>query len=240
MTNTPKTPAIVLLSGGLDSATVLAMANAQGYSVHAMSFDYGQRHRVELERAAELARRMGAVEHQVVKIDLRAFGGSSLTSDIAVRKGHTAEDIAAEADSNAIPSTYVPARNIIFLSFALGLAEVRGARDIFLGVNALDYSGYPDCRPEFLAAFAQMANLGTAQGVRGDVLRFHAPLMALDKAGIIREGLKLGVDYGLTTSCYDPSPEGKPCGGCDSCVLREKGFQEAGQTDPLITRFGVE
>ena len=232
-------PAIVLLSGGLDSATVVAIAQSQGFAVHALSFDYGQRHRVELKRAADVAEKMGAVEHQIAHIDLRAFGGSALTADIAVPKGRSTETIASETEMNKVPATYVPARNIIFLSFALGLAEVRGAQDIFLGVNALDYSGYPDCRPEFLNAFAEMANLGTAQGARGDTIRFHAPLMELDKAGIIRRGMQLGVDYAETSSCYDPNPEGVPCGGCDSCVLRAKGFKEVGVADPLYVKFGI-
>ena len=219
--------AVVLLSGGLDSATVLAIANQQGYECYALSFDYGQRHRIELDSARKLA--INAVAHKTVQIDLRAFGGSALTGDHAVPKHESAEDIAAD-----IPITYVPARNTIFLSFALAWAEVLGANDIFLGVNALDYSGYPDCRPEYIHAYETMANLATRAGVEGvQRLKIHTPLIADSKAQIIRRGLELGVDYAQTSSCYDPGENGKPCGGCDSCLLRAKGFQEAGVTDPL-------
>jgi 7-cyano-7-deazaguanine synthase len=222
-------PAVVLLSGGLDSATVLALARSEGYACYALSFAYGQRHAWELTAAARVAGALGAAEHRVAQIDLRAFGGSALTDEIDVPKGRAPEEMA-----HGIPVTYVPARNTIFLSFALAWAEVLGASDIFLGVNALDYSGYPDCRPEYIEAFERMANLATRAGVEGTQrLRIHTPLIALTKAQIIAEGLALGVDYGLTSSCYDPSPEGRPCGECDSCLLRQKGFAEAGASDPL-------
>ncbi len=227
-----KSKAVVLLSGGLDSATVLAIAKAEGYDVYALSFAYGQRHSWELECAREVALSMGAKEHRTVTIDLRAFGGSALTAEIDVPKGRTPEEMSGE-----IPITYVPARNTIFLSFALAWAEVLGSSDIFIGVNALDYSGYPDCRPEFIEAFERMANLATKAGVEGrQALKIHTPLIALTKAEIIRKGLELGVDYGLTSSCYDPSPTGEPCGSCDSCVLRQKGFRENGLVDPLKYR----
>lgn len=216
--------AVVLLSGGLDSATCLAIARERGFESYALSFDYGQRHRFELQAAARVAEHLGAVRHHVVRVDLRAFGGSALTADIDVPKGRSAEDM-----SHDIPVTYVPARNTIFLSFALAWAEVLGSSDVFLGVNALDYSGYPDCRPEYIAAYQSMANLATRAGVKGTQrLEIHTPLMTMTKAEIIREGLRLGVDYDLTSSCYDPSPEGIACGACDSCVLRAKGFAEAG------------
>jgi 7-cyano-7-deazaguanine synthase len=222
-------PAVVLLSGGLDSATVLALARSEGYACYALSFAYGQRHAWELTAAARVAASQGAAEHRVAQIDLRAFGGSALTDEIDVPKGRAPEEMA-----HGIPVTYVPARNTIFLSFALAWAEVLGASDIFLGVNALDYSGYPDCRPEYIEAFERMANLATRAGVEGTQrLRIHTPLIALTKAQIIAEGLALGVDYGLTSSCYDPSPEGRPCGECDSCLLRQKGFAQAGASDPL-------
>ncbi len=228
METTPKR-AVVLLSGGLDSATVLAIAKAEGYKLHALSFSYGQRHAWELEAAKCVAESIGVAQHRVAAIDLRAFGGSALTADIAVPKGRDAEEM-----SHGIPITYVPARNTIFLSFALAWAEVLGASDIFLGVNALDYSGYPDCRPEFIAAFEKMANLATKAGVEGrQHLRIHTPLIALTKAQIIARGIELGVDYGLTSSCYDPGPTGAPCGQCDSCLLRQKGFRENGIADPL-------
>lgn len=217
--------AVVLYSGGLDSTTCLAIARTEGFEPHAMSFSYGQRHSVELELAKRNARPAGAVEHMVVEFDLRKVGGSALTADIAVPKEGVGDDI---------PVTYVPARNTIFLSFALGWAEVLGAFDIFIGVNALDYSGYPDCRPDYISAFETMANLATRAGVEGtDRFRIHAPLMNLTKAEIIRKGLALGVDYGLTHSCYDPSPAGVACGLCDSCRLRLKGFAEAGVADPV-------
>jgi 7-cyano-7-deazaguanine synthase len=222
--------AVVLLSGGLDSATVLAIARSEGFECYALSFRYGQRHAWELEAAKRVAAALGAVEHRIAKIDLRAFGGSALTAEIAVPKGRAPEEMA-----HGIPVTYVPARNTIFLSFALAWAEVVGSSDIFIGVNALDYSGYPDCRPEFIAAFEQMANLATKAGVEGRLkLTIHTPLIALSKAQIIRRGIALGVDYGLTSSCYDPGPEGRPCGECDSCLLRAKGFRETGIDDPLI------
>ncbi len=227
MTNASK--AVVLLSGGLDSATVLAIARSEGYECFALSFAYGQRHVWELEAAKRVAAALGAKEHRIAQIDLRVFGGSALTADIDVPKGRGTDEM-----RHGIPVTYVPARNTIFLSFALAWAEVLGANDIYLGVNALDYSGYPDCRPEFVAAYEKMANLATKAGVEGrQHLKIHTPLMALTKAHIIARGIELGVDYGLTSSCYDPSPTGVPCGECDSCVLREKGFRENGLEDPL-------
>ncbi len=225
--------AIVLLSGGLDSATTLAIAKAAGFSVHALSFRYGQRHGIELEAAARVAAALGVVEHAVIDVDLARFGGSALTADIAVPKGRSLDDM-----GSGIPITYVPARNTVFLSLALAWAETLGARDIFLGVNALDYSGYPDCRPEYIAAFEQMANLATRSGVEGHRrIRIHAPLIRMTKAEIIHQGQALGVDFGLTCSCYDPGPDGQPCGQCDACTLRAKGFAEAGIEDPLVDRF---
>ena len=224
-----KKRAVVLLSGGLDSATVLAIAKAEGYELYALSFSYGQRHAWELEAAKRVAASIGVVQHRTANIDLRVFGGSALTDDIAVPKGRAMEEM-----SHGIPITYVPARNTIFLSFALAWAEVLGASDLFLGVNALDYSGYPDCRPEYIEAYEKMANLATKAGVEGrQHLKIHTPLIALTKAQIIAKGLELGVDYALTSSCYDPGPKGAPCGGCDSCLLREKGFRENGIEDPL-------
>ena len=222
--------AVVLLSGGLDSATACAVARTEGYEVYALSFSYGQRHLWELEAAKRVARALGTVEHRVVSIDLRAFGGSALTADLAVPKGRGLAEMA-----DGIPITYVPARNTIFLAFALAWAEVLGANDIFVGVNALDYSGYPDCRPAFIEAFERMANLATKAGVIGQQrVQIHVPLIALSKAEIIRKGLALGVDYALTSSCYDPSATGAPCGRCDSCTLRLKGFSENGLHDPLL------
>ncbi|TYO97681.1 preQ(0) biosynthesis protein QueC [Geothermobacter ehrlichii] len=221
-----KKKAVVLYSGGLDSTTCLAIARDQGFAPHALSFSYGQRHTVELEKARRYAPLVGAVEHRVVDIDLRAFGGSALTDAIEVPKDRPLEA--------GIPVTYVPARNTIFLSFALAWAEVLGAFDIFIGVNALDYSGYPDCRPDYIAAWERLANLATAAAVEGKGrYRIHAPLLHLSKAEIIRRGLELGVDYGLTHSCYDPDPQGRACGRCDSCRLRLKGFAEAGAEDPV-------
>ena len=223
-----KRKAVVLLSGGLDSATALAIARSEGYCLHAISFRYGQRHSVELEHACRVAEAIGVERHLIVDIDLRAIGGSALTDDIDVPRDRTAEEL-----SHGIPVTYVPARNTIFLSFALAWAEALSAEDIFIGVNALDYSGYPDCRPEYIAAFECMANLGTKAGVEGRMrLRIHTPLIAMTKAEIIRTGLKLGVDYSLTHSCYDPSPDKLACGRCDSCLLRLKGFAEVGVPDP--------
>ena len=220
--------AVVLVSGGLDSATILAIAIAEKFEPYALSFDYGQRHRFELEAAARVCAVAGVKRHIVVPLDLRAFGGSALTADIAVPKDRTDDEM-----SGGIPITYVPARNTIFLSVALGWAEVLGASDLFIGVNAVDYSGYPDCRPEFIAAFRQLANLATKSGVEGTAAwHIHAPLIALTKADIIRRGLALGVDYGLTHSCYDPDQQGRACGRCDSCSLRLKGFAEAGLSDP--------
>lgn len=218
--------AVVLLSGGLDSATAMAIARAEGFEVYAMSFRYGQRHAVELDCAAEQAG-VAAKEHRVVEIDLRAFGGSALTADIDVPKHEHVDEL-----SDEIPVTYVPARNTIFLSYALAWAEVLGANDIFIGVNVLDYSGYPDCRPEFIEAYEKMANLATVAGVKGQKLTIHTPLIDLTKAQIIQLGLNLGVDYAKTTSCYDPAPDGRACGRCDSCLLRKKGFAENGIVDP--------
>jgi 7-cyano-7-deazaguanine synthase len=224
--------AVVLLSGGLDSATALAMAKAEGFQPYALSFRYGQRHEVELDAAKRVATSLGAVRHEIAQIDLRMFGNSALTADIAVPKNRSDSEI-----SHGIPVTYVPARNTIFLSFALAWAEVLGASDVFIGVNALDYSGYPDCRPEYIEAYERMANLATKAGVEGHQrLKIHTPLIALSKAQIIRSGLSLGVDYGLTLSCYDPSPLGEACGQCDSCHLRLKGFREAGAKDPARYR----
>ena len=227
-------PAVVLLSGGLDSSTVLAMAREQGFSCHALSFRYGQRHVVELEAAGRVASAAGVAEHVIADIDLRVFGGSALTSETAVPKHASAEELGDD-----IPVTYVPARNTIFLSFAVAWAEVLGASDIFLGVNALDYSGYPDCRPEYIAAYEAMANMATRAGVEGTTrLKIHTPLIELTKAQIIEQGSRLGVDYGLTISCYDPTPDGAACGGCDSCLLRRRGFGQAGVSDP--TRYQTE
>lgn len=217
------TPAVLLLSGGLDSATVLALASRAGYAVHALTFRYGQRHGIEIERARALATEWRVARHVVADIDLRLFGGSALTADLAVPKDREATDLAA-----GIPVTYVPARNTIFLSFALAWAEVLGAADLLIGVNALDYSGYPDCRPEYIAAFERLANLATKAGVEGTVrTRILTPLIALSKADIIRTGLALGVEYDRTISCYDPATDGTPCGHCDACVLRARGFAEA-------------
>jgi 7-cyano-7-deazaguanine synthase len=221
--------AIVLLSGGLDSATTLAVATSEGFICHALSFAYGQRHAVELAAAERVARNLHAASHRVIDIDLAQFGGSALTSQMPVPKKSSADEIGSE-----IPVTYVPARNTIFLSFALAFAEVAGSSDIFIGVNALDYSGYPDCRPEYIAAFERLGNLATKAAVEGrQELRIHAPLIQLTKAQIIRRGLDLGVDYSMTSSCYDPDKEGRACGHCDSCLLRLKGFAENGVRDPI-------
>ncbi len=225
--------AVVLLSGGLDSATVLAIAHAAGRETYALSFRYGQRHAVELDCARQVAATLGARRHVTLDIDLRAFGGSALTDDIEVPRG-------ADPAREGIPITYVPARNTIFLSFALAWAEVLEAPEIWIGVNALDYSGYPDCRPEFIASFEETARLATRVGVEsGTGVRIEAPLIALSKAEIITRGRALGVDYAITSSCYDPAPEGRPCGGCDSCQLRARGFAAAGHADPLLQRFGA-
>jgi 7-cyano-7-deazaguanine synthase len=225
--------AVVLLSGGLDSATMLAIAIEEGYACHAMSFRYGQRHEVEVDAAMRIARKMGVAAHHIVEIDLAAFGGSALTTSLDVPKHHSADEIGA-----GIPITYVPARNTIFLSYALAWAEVLGADDIFIGVNALDYSGYPDCRPDYIAAYQTMARLATRVGVEGRQLNIRAPLIDMSKAEIIKAGLRLGVDYAEAMSCYDPAPGGSPCGRCDACLLRAKGFAEAGERDPLLLRFG--
>ena len=219
---------VVLLSGGLDSATTLAVARAEGYEAHGLSVDYGQRHRRELECARVVATNLGAATHRIVSVDLRAIGGSALTGPLQVPKDRAYEDMA-----RGIPITYVPARNTILLGLALGYAEVVGAFDLFMGANFVDYSGYPDCRPEFLAQFERLANLATKAGVEGKgAFRVHAPLLQLSKADIIRKGMELGVDYGLTLSCYEPDEQGRACGRCDSCRLRLKGFQEAGLKDP--------
>lgn len=233
MTTMPK-KAVVLLSGGLDSTTVLAIAKSQGFDLYAISFRYGQRHSHELSCAQKVAGHFGVKDHVIVDFDLRKFGGSALTSDIAVPKDRVVAEM-----SEGIPVTYVPARNTIFLSFGLALAEVNESSDIFIGVNALDYSGYPDCRPEYIEAYERMANLATKAGVEGrQGLRIHTPLIRLTKAQIIQKGMELGVDYGLTSSCYDPEPSGMPCGRCDSCALRLKGFSELGVGDPLLLKFG--
>jgi len=225
----PRRKAVVLLSGGLDSATTLAIATSEGFQVCALSFRYGQRHEVELAAAHRVAERFGVRQHVIADIDPRVFGGSALTSDIAVPKDRSLEEM-----GEGIPITYVPARNTIFLSFALAWAEVLSAEDIFVGVNALDYSGYPDCRPEYIEAYERMANLATKAGVEGrQHLKIHTPLIHMTKAEIIAKGLGLGVDYGLTSSCYDPSPTGAACGWCDACQLRRKGFEELGEHDPI-------
>lgn len=223
--------AVVLLSGGLDSATCLAIARDQGFQTHAISFRYGQRHEYELERATRLASALDAASHRIVSIDLGQFGGSALTDDaIKVPKSETVSDIGTD-----IPVTYVPARNTVFLSLALALAETLSAHDVFIGVNALDYSGYPDCRPEYIQAYESMANLATKEAVNGQKLQIHTPLIDLSKAEIIAKGISLGVDYSMTLSCYDPGEGGVPCGACDACLLRAKGFQENGIEDPAVS-----
>jgi len=219
---------VVLLSGGIDSATTLAIAIAEGYDAYALSFDYGQRHQIETEAASRVANSLGAKEHRIAKIDLRVFGGSALTEDVAVPKQRSETEIVHE-----IPVTYVPARNTIFLSYALAWAEVMPANDIFVGVNAIDYSGYPDCRPEFIEAFETLANLATKAGMEGRRFQIHTPLIKFSKAEIIRKAAELGVDLSLTHSCYDPSPDGLACGQCDSCLFRLEGFREAGTKDPI-------
>ncbi len=222
--------AIVLSSGGLDSTTCLAIARAEGFSpLYSLSFDYGQRHRQELMAAKRIAQVYQVKEHRVIQIDLRQFGQSALTDNISVPKDRDEKEMAGE-----IPITYVPARNTIFLSYALAWAEVRGVQDVFIGVNAIDYSGYPDCRPEFIAAFERMANLATKMTTTGEKFRIHAPLIRLTKAQIIRRGVELRVDYSLTHSCYDPDEKGRACGRCDSCLLRKRGFEEAGVADPTV------
>jgi 7-cyano-7-deazaguanine synthase len=221
--------AVVLLSGGLDSYTAAAIAKAEGFQLYALTVRYGQRHARELDAARDVASALGVARHIELGVDLSAFGGSALTGDIPVPKDRA-------ISSTDIPPTYVPARNTVFLALALGWAEVLGASDIFIGVNALDYSGYPDCRPEYIAAFERLASLATATGVQGGAFRIHAPLQMLSKADIIRRGKALGLDYGLTHSCYDPAPDGRPCGHCDSCQLRAAGFAEAGMADPLVGR----
>jgi 7-cyano-7-deazaguanine synthase len=218
--------AIVLVSGGLDSATTMAIANRDGFRAHALSFDYGQRHKLELEAAKRVARSLGAADHRIAQIDLRIFGGSALTGEMAVPKNR-------ETKTNSIPVTYVPARNTIFLSYALAWCEALGAADIFIGANAIDYSGYPDCRPEFISAFEKLAGLATKAGVEGVKFQIHAPLISMSKADIIRKGAELGVDFSITHSCYDPTAEGLACGECDSCRLRLAGFREAGIADPI-------
>ena len=229
-------PAVVLLSGGLDSTTVLAIARDEGFTPYALSFRYGQRHSVELAAAQRVAQDFGAARHVIADIDLRVFGGSALTSDISVPK----HEQASELDQDAIPVTYVPARNTIFLSFALAYAEVIGCTDIFIGVTAVDYSGYPDCRPEYIRAYTAMANLATRAGTEGgESLKIHTPLISMPKADIIRTGLRLGVDYARTSSCYDPDEQGRACGQCDTCLLRLKGFADAGLTDPAAYQVPV-
>lgn len=228
MSDSESKKAVVLLSGGLDSTTTLAIALAEGFEPYTISFRYGQRHSIELDAAKRVSQVLRAKGHIVVDINLRQIGGSALTSDIDVPKGRLTEEMEKE-----IPVTYVPARNTIFLSIALGWAEALGASDIFIGVNALDYSGYPDCRPEFIEAFERMANLGTKAGVEGNRFKVHTPLIRMTKGEIIKKGMELGIDYSLTHSCYDPTPEGLACGECDSCLLRKKGFSEAGIKDPL-------
>ncbi len=226
--------AVVLASGGIDSTTAMAVARADGFALYAFTVRYGQRHEREVESAARVAKALGAQAHLIVDVDLRGIGGSALTDEIPVPKGRSLEEIA-----HGIPVTYVPARNTIFLSLALAWAEVLGAQDIFMGVNALDYSGYPDCRPEYIAAFEGMANLATKAGVEGHTrVRIHTPLIHLTKGEIIRRGLELGVDFGLTWSCYEPRADSAPCGACDSCLLRQKGFAEAGVPDPLTQSSG--
>lgn len=227
-----KPKAVVLLSGGLDSATALALAKSEGFEPYALSFNYGQRHQVELECAQWQSESQGAKAHIQMQIDLRQFGGSALTAEIDVPKDREESEM-----TDSIPVTYVPARNTVFLSFALGYAEVLGATDIYMGVNALDYSGYPDCRPEFIQAFETLANLATKAGVEGQRIKIHAPLIDLTKAQIIERGLAAGVDYARTTSCYDPLPNGAPCRHCDSCFLREKGFRELGMEDPRVQAY---
>ena len=226
--------AVALLSGGMDSATAAAVARDQGYEVYALSFRYGQRHATELEAAARIAERLPARRHVVLDIDLRAFGGSALTGDLEVPK-----DTPLDRIGSSIPVTYVPARNTIFLAFALGWAESLGAADIFIGANALDYSGYPDCRPEYIEAFERMANLATRAGVEGRRVRIHTPLIRLSKAEIVELGGRLGVDFAATWSCYDPAPDGTACGRCESCLLRRKGFREAGREDPIAYAASV-
>lgn len=224
--NTP--PAVVLLSGGLDSATVLAIAQDQGYACHTLAFDYGQRHRTELDACAQIALSMHATSHRVFNLDIGSFGGSALTSDLAVPKDRD------ESNMTDIPITYVPARNLVFLSIALAYAETLGSTDLFIGVNAIDYSGYPDCRPEFIESFAQTANLATKLGVDGNTIKVHTPLLEMTKAQIIQAGTELGVDYSQTHSCYDPAPGGGACGHCDSCILRKAGFEQADIPDPTV------
>ncbi|MFQ3587147.1 MAG: 7-cyano-7-deazaguanine synthase QueC [Fimbriimonadaceae bacterium] len=221
--------AVVLLSGGLDSATVLAIARHQGFECHALTVSYGQRHRAEIDASRRVSRSLGAASHLEIDVPLRTFGGSALTDDIDVPKDRTEGEMTAE-----IPVTYVPARNTVLLALALAYAETKRAFDIFVGVNAVDYSGYPDCRPEFVAAFEQLANLATKVGVEGQRIRIHAPLVHMTKTEIVRCGLELKVDYGLTHSCYDPDPDGRPCARCDSCQIRMKAFADLGMTDPAL------
>jgi 7-cyano-7-deazaguanine synthase len=235
LTEVPQPAAVVLLSGGVDSTTTLAVAKARGFAPHALTVSYGQRHAVELEAARRVAAALGVVNHKVLRLDLRTFGGSALTANIPVPKGRSPSQI-----GHGIPVTYVPARNTIFLSLALAWAEVLGAWDLFLGVNALDYSGYPDCRPEYIAAFEQLANLGTKAGVAsGRTFTVHTPLIRMSKREILHTGLNLGVDYSLTVSCYDPGDAGEACGSCDACLLRLKGFAELGVPDPAPYRAGT-
>ncbi len=226
--SSPNPPAVILLSGGLDSATVLAIAQAQGYTCHTLAFDYGQRHRQELDACAQIASSMHAASHRVFPLDIGSFGGSALTADLEVPKDRD------ESEMDDIPITYVPARNLVFLSIALAYAETLGSTDLFIGVNAIDYSGYPDCRPEFIASFVQAANLATKIGIDQSNIEVHTPLMDMTKAQIIQAGTELGVDYSMTHSCYDPAPSGGACGHCDSCILRKAGFAQANIPDPTI------
>lgn len=224
-------PAVLLVSGGLDSATVLAIAAGEGFACHAVTFDYGQRHRCEINAARAVCAAANVASHQVIELDMRPFAGSALTGTGSVPTGRSVEEI-----GEGIPETYVPARNLVFLSIALGLAEGLGAHDLFLGVNAVDYSGYPDCRPEFIESFQETANLATRMGTEDAAIRIHAPLIRMSKADIIRRGIELDVDYSLTVSCYDPSADGCPCEQCDACLLRVQGFADAGSEDPLTRR----
>ena len=223
--------AVVLLSGGLDSTTIMAIVKNKGYDIYALSFDYGQRHKLELEAAQKVAKHFGAKRHLILRLDLNTIGGSALTEDIPIPQGRRLKEIG----SGDIPITYVPARNTIFLAYALAWAEVLDATDIFIGVNSVDFSGYPDCRPEFIESFQRMANLATKAGVEGKDIKIHTPLIKMTKGEIIKKGISLGIDYAMTHSCYSPKKDGLPCGQCDSCLLRKKGFKEAGIPDPLLS-----
>ena len=228
--------AVVLLSGGLDSTTIMAIAKHEGYDIYALSLDYGQRHKLELEAARRVARHFGAKRHLILRLDLDTIGGSALTEDIPIPQGRKLKEI----DSDEVPITYVPARNTIFLAYALAWAEVLDATDIFIGVNAVDFSGYPDCRPEFIESFQRTANLATKAGAEGKGIKIQTPLIKMTKGEIIKKGISLGVDYAMTHSCYSPGKDGQPCGECDSCLLRKKGFEEAGIADPLLSAGGFD